>query len=136
MSFDPSSESVPELASTPQERQWAIFAHLSCFLAIWAFGLAFLGPLIIWLLKREEMPFVGDQAKEALNFSITMLIAVVVYGIVAVVGTFVTVGFGLILFVPLGIALSVVQIALPIMAAVKANVGTVYRYPFTLRLVK
>src|SRR5690606_25450713 len=61
-----------------EERQWAMFAHLSALLgglvtAGWAFSIGcFLGPLIIWLMKRETMPFVDDQAKEALNSNITL----------------------------------------------------------------
>jgi uncharacterized Tic20 family protein len=84
------------------------------------------GPLIIWLIKKDEMPFVDDQGKEALNFNISMTI----YGLISVLLVFVLIGF--ILLVVLGIA----WLVLAIVAAVKANEGIAYRYPLTLRLVK
>ena len=69
-------------AATPtaDERTWALFAHLSILIggAVtggWGFSIGcFLGPLVIWLIKKDTMPFVADQAKEALNFSITLSI--------------------------------------------------------------
>ncbi|MGF1519849.1 MAG: DUF4870 domain-containing protein [Nodosilinea sp.] len=114
-----------QLDSNPESRMWAMLAHISALSGfIIPFG-SILGPLIIWLIKRDEMSFVNDQAKEALNFNISMTI----YAIVA----------GMLIFVAIGIVLlPVVLIAwlvLTIMAAVKANEGVAYRYPLTLRLV-
>lgn len=114
-----------QLDSNPESRMWAMLAHISALSGvIIPFG-CILGPLIIWLIKRDEMSFVNDQAKEALNFNISMTI----YAIVA----------GMLIFVAIGIVLlPVVLIAwlvLTIMAAVKANEGIAYRYPLTLRLV-
>ena len=70
--------------AVPQDqRQWAMFAHLSALLgglltsAVGGWGW-FLGPLVIWLMKKETMPFVEDQAKEALNFNITVTIVFLV----------------------------------------------------------
>ncbi len=85
-----------------------------------------IGPLIIWLIKRDEMSFVNDQAKEALNFNISMTI----YMSFSLVLIFVVIG------IPLIIALGIAWLVLTIMAAVKANEGVAYRYPLTLRLVK
>ena len=73
----------PAPAGTPsaEERQWAMFAHLSALVggivtSGWAANLGFfIGPLVIWLMKKDTMPFVNDQAKEALNFAITVSIA-------------------------------------------------------------
>ena len=90
--------------------------------------IGFLVPLIIWLIKKDTMPFVDDQAKEALNFQITMLIAYVACGILAAV----TCGFGAFLFLPLWAA----DVVLGIMGGMKANEGIAYRYPFAIRLVK
>jgi hypothetical protein len=84
------------------------------------------GPLIIWLVKRDEMSFVDDQAKEALNFNISMTIYMAVAGVLI----FVLIG------IPIMIVLAITWLMLVIMAAVKANEGTAYRYPITLRLVK
>ena len=114
-----------------EERQWALFAHLSALLGglltSTFLGLGcLLGPLIIWLVKRETMPFVDDQAKEALNFYITVAIAAVVCGLLM----FVLIGF--VLLPLLGLA----WLVFIIIAAIKANEGERYRYPFTLRLIK
>lgn len=88
----------------------------------------FVVPLIIWLVKKDAMPFVDDQAREALNFQITVLIVFVACGILATV----TCGFGAFLFFPVWVA----DLIFGIMAAMKANEGIVYRYPYALRLIK
>ena len=105
MTDDPSVQTPPPPPETPgtlgsgipaEERQWAMFAHLSALLgglvtAGWAFSIGcFLGPLIIWLMKRETMPFVADQAKEALNFNITLAAIMLVLLLVGVL----TLGIG------------------------------------------
>ncbi|WP_397608903.1 DUF4870 domain-containing protein, partial [Silanimonas sp.] len=75
---------------------------------------------------------VEDQAKEALNFNITLGII----GIVLTIITVVTFGIGAVLTVPLGILLGIAWLVLTIMAGLKANEGQYYRYPFALRLIK
>ena len=117
---------MTHLTSTPESRMWATLAHLSALAAfVFPFG-SILGPLIIWLVKREEMPFVEDQGKEALNFNISMTL----YGLVAAVLIVVLVG------IPLLILLFFAWLILVILAAVKANEGVAYRYPLTLRLIQ
>ena len=129
----PPSDGVP----SKEERQWAMFAHLSALVgglltsAIGGWGF-FIGPLVIWLLKKDEMPFAGDQAKEALNFNITVMIV----AIALVVLTFITFGIGALLTVPLGLVLFLGWLVLTIIAAINANNGVRYRYPLTLRLVQ
>lgn len=121
-----------------EQRQWAMFAHLSALLgglvtAGWAGGVGcFLGPLVIWLMKRETMPFVGDQAKEALNFNITVAAIML---ILFLVGIF-TFGIGFLLTLPLMAIVGLVALVFIIIAAIKANDGVAYRYPFAIRLVK
>ena len=88
--------------------------------------------LIVWLVKRETMPFAGDQAKEALNFNITAIIVAVGLGIF----TFITLGVGALITVPAAGILFVGWFVLTIVAALKANNGEQYRYPFAIRLVK
>ncbi|MGE5294476.1 MAG: DUF4870 domain-containing protein [Solirubrobacterales bacterium] len=110
-------------------RTWGMFAHLAGFggIVIPAVG-SIVGPLVIWLLKKDQYPFVDDQGKEALNFQITMLI----YGVVSAllwllcIGTFLT------------LALAILDIVFIIIATIKANEGTRYRYPkyLNLRLIK
>jgi len=129
------SAPLPPPSSSPsaEERQWALFGHLSSLAGLFTGGVGnIVGPLVIWLVKKDTMPFAGDQAKEALNFNITLLIA----ALVLVALTMVTLGIGVVLTLPLGIALGVAWLVLTIMAAIKSNEGVAYRYPFTLRLVK
>ena len=122
---------------TAEERQWAMFAHLSAIVGAiltGAFGGGwgcFIGPLVIWLVKKDTMPFVNDQGKEALNFNITVAIAFVVLLLL----TIMTFGIGALIAVPLWIIIGIAWLVFTIIAAIKANEGVSYRYPFTLRLI-
>ncbi|HEX6992893.1 MAG TPA: DUF4870 domain-containing protein [Gammaproteobacteria bacterium] len=108
-----------------EQRQWAFFGHLSALTGIVIpFG-NLLGPLIIWQIKKDAMPFVADQAKEALNFQITVCIAIFVCVVLSVV----LIGL---LLLPL---VAIAAFVLTIVGAIKANNGEAYRYPFTLRLI-
>ena len=117
------------------ERQWAMFAHLSALAggiitAGWAGSIGcFLGPLVIWLMKKETMPFVDDQAKEALNFNITVAIAFFVLFVL----TIGTLGIGIIITAPLMIIIGLAWLVLTVIAAIKSNEGVRYRYPFAIR---
>ena len=128
----------PSGTASAQERQWAMFAHLSALLggiltSGWAGSIGcFIGPMIIWLVKKDTMPFVNDQAKEALNFNITVAIVFFALFLLALL----TLGIGLIVAVPLWIIIGIAWLVLTIIAAIKANEGVAYRYPFALRLVK
>jgi uncharacterized protein len=109
-----------------QARTWAMVCHLSALLGyIIPFG-HILGPFVIWLLKKEEFPFVDEQGKEALNFQISMTIYLVVSGILM----FVLIGFVLFPLVVL------CQLIFTIIASVKANDGHLYRYPASVRFIK
>ncbi len=112
---------------TQDERTWGMIAHLSAF-AVFLFPLAgnILAPLIVWLARRDTSAFVEAEAKEALNFNISVSLAWVVCGLL----TFVLIG------IPLGIILFLGWLVLTIVAAVKASEGVGYRYPLTLRLIK
>jgi hypothetical protein len=114
---------APAPTVTGEAKNWAVLSHLSAFVMF--FGVpALVGPLLFWLLKRD-LPYVDDQAKEALNFNISFLI----YGIVA--GFLVIFLIGLLLL-PI---VFVTWFVLVIVAAVRAAAGEHYRYPLTLRLV-
>ncbi len=128
---------APVVLPGADERQWAMFAHLSALagglLTSWLGGLAvFVGPLVIWLMKRETMPFVDDQGKEALNFNLT--VAIVALGLVLL--TVFTLGIGIILTGPLFALLGLAWLVLTIMAAVRSSEGKPYRYPLALRLIR
>ena len=135
--YNPAPAAV-EGGISAEERQWAMFAHLSALLgamltAGWAGSIGcFIGPLVIWLVKKDTMPFVDDQAKEALNFNITVAIIFFVLFVL----TLVTLGIGIFLTLPLMVIVGIAWLVFTIIAAVKANQGERYRYPMTLRLVK
>jgi len=110
---------VPEPVSS-ESRGWATAAQLVPLV-----GLGFIAPLVIWLIKRDEDPFVAYYSLESLNFQISMLI----YILVSIVLMFVFIGFLLIVIVP------IVGLVLMIIAGVKAANGEFFRYPLTLRFV-
>ena len=122
---------------TADERQWAMFAHLSALAgglltsAVGGWGW-FLGPLIIWLMKKDTMPFVADQAKEALNFNITVSALMILFVVLGVA----TLGLGFLLTGPLMMIVGIAALVFIVIAAIKANEGVAYRYPVNVRLVK
>jgi uncharacterized Tic20 family protein len=124
--------------ASAEEKQWAMFAHLSALLgglltSGWAGSIGFfIGPLVIWLMKKDTMPFVSDQAKEALNFAITVSLACLALLLL----TILSLGIGALLTIPLMLVIGIGALVLVIIAAMKANQGIAYRYPFALRLVK
>jgi uncharacterized Tic20 family protein len=134
--IDPASATAASGISA-EERQWAMFAHLSALAgglltsAVGGWGF-FLGPLVIWLMKKETMPFVADQAKEALNFNITVSAIMLVMMVLG----FVTLGIGFLLAAPVMFIVGIAALVFIVIAAIKANEGVAYRYPFTVRLVK
>ena len=110
----------------PNARKSASLCHIVALSGLIGNGVGFvLGPLVVWLIKKDEFSFVEKQGKEAINFQITMIIAAVVSGILTVV----VVGFFLL------IAVGVMMIAFPIIAAAKSSKGEPYRYPFTIRFI-
>ncbi len=127
----------PSGSPSAEEKQWGMFGHLSALTGVVTGGLGnFLGPLIVWQMKKDTLPFAADQAKEALNFNITLLIVGVVFGVIGAIFTAITLGLGAILVVPVALALGVAWLVFTIMAAIKANDGVAYRYPLTIRLIK
>jgi uncharacterized protein len=113
--------------SEADARQWSLLAHVLAGIT------AFVGPLIIWAIKKDEHPFAKDQTTEALNFGITLTLAQVVLFVVATILAFTIVIPILLAFVQF--CVWVVGIILGIMAGLKARDGVTYRYPYTLRLI-
>ena len=117
---------VPQQQIPKEERQWAAFAHLAGLFVLIVPPLGgILGPMIIWILKKDDMPFVREQGREAINFQITMLLAMLVSGALILVLV------GLVLL-PLVV---VIDLVLIIVATLSASDGGAYRYPFNLRLI-
>jgi hypothetical protein len=108
-----------------EERKWAMFAHIGTFSTMFVPLGNFLAPIIIWQLKKNESEFVVDQAKEALNFQITVLI----YALLSFLLVFIFIGFFLLF------GLVIFSLIVVIVAGVKANDGEYYRYPMCIRLI-
>ena len=118
MSAPPSPGGV----ASQEDRTLALLTHLSGII------LSFIVPLVLWLINKDkpEKEFLNDQAKEALNFQITVVIA----WVIAIVLSAIAIGFLLYPVIWIG------NLVLCILAGVKANEGVAYRYPFALRLIK
>ena len=117
----PAPSDVPSDAKT-----WAALAHVSAFVGyLVPFG-NIVGPLLIWLFKKNDYEFVDDQGKESLNFQITITIAIIIAGfsILLLIG---------IILLPLVLLFDLVMV---IIAAIKASNGERYRYPLTIRLIQ
>jgi len=117
-----SHESIPR-----EVRNWAMGCHLIALVGLLGNGLGFLvGPLIVWLVKREDDPFIDEQGKESLNFQMTMMGAI----ILCVPLLFVFVGFVL---MPL---IGIFDVTMTIIASIKTADGEHWRYPLTIRFLK
>ncbi len=98
----------------------ALLVHVSAIFT------GFIGPLIIWLIKKDESPFVDRHGKSALNFQFTLMIAM----FVSIILIFVLIG------ILTTIALMVVALVFPIMGAIAANKGEEYTYPMSIKFIK
>jgi len=122
-----STAATPGAAPTENERTWGMLAHLSALagLVLPLAGIV-IGPLVVWLARRDESEFVAGHAKEALNFNISVLLGALACMLLMLV----FIGF------LLGTALFIAWLVMTLIAAIKASEGHIYRYPFSLRLVK
>lgn len=117
-----------EATGTPSKdaRTWGMACHLIALCGIIIpFG-SVLGPIVIWVIKKNDDPFIDDQGKEAVNFQLTVLIAFIVSAIMMLV----VIGFLLM------IAVAIYALVMVIIASMKANEGIAYRYPYTIRFIK
>ena len=113
--------------SSRDVRTWNVLCHataLAGFFVPWAGHI--LGPLIVWLAKRNDSPEIDENGKESLNFQTSMLIYNVIAGVLCLL---------LIGFIILAI-LHILNLVLVIVASIQASEGKFYRYPMTIRLIK
>ena len=117
----PMDENFP----SKEERTWSMLCHISVFSGMLIpFG-HILAPLVIWLIKKDDLPLLSDQGKEVLNFQISMTL----YLFISVLLCFILIG------IPLLIGLIIFCIIATIIGAISANDGKKYRYPITIRFV-
>ena len=125
-------QTLPPGPAANPARTWDTLCHLSALAGLLIPLGNVIGPLVIWLMKRQEFPSVDAHGKEALNFQISVVIYLLGAGAVAMVGMFFCVGL---LLVPVLLVVPIVPTVYTIIAAIKANEGVAYRYPLTLRMV-
>ena len=126
---DPQKSNPASYPLDNQDKNLALMAHLlGCLGVVAGSVLGFVGPLVIWITQKDKSAFVEQQAREALNFQITLLIVMAVCSVV--VGATCGVLFPL-LFIPM-----VLQVIFGIIATLSVAGGNAYRYPFNLRLIK
>lgn len=124
-----SPASVPSVASPAtdaQTRQWAMFLHLSTLLGFVVPFLGLVAPILIWQLKKEEMPALDAHGKSVANW----LISSFLYALGCVVLSFVLIG------IPLLVVLGLLCIVFPIIGGIKANDGELWHYPMTIKFLK
>ena len=120
---DPSDTAAPPAKISESEaRTWMMLCHLAGLAVFIPFG-HIIGPLIVWVIKKEDHPEIDRHGREALNFQVSWTIWAFIAGVLWLVF------IGIILTAVLGIA----WLVLTILAAVKANKGEFYRYPLTIR---
>ena len=124
---------VPPPISDAQARSWNMWCHLSAISGvIIPFGNV-LGPLLVWQIKKNEVPSVEAHGKAALNFQLTVLIALVATAIAAFILTFFCIGFLVFLLLPV---IGVAGLIFSIIAGIKANEGKEYKYPYSINFVR
>lgn len=116
----------PPVETTPDAKTWGLLCHISALSGYVVPLGSVLGPLVVWLIKKDQYPFVDEQGKESLNFQISML----VYMLASIPLIFVFVGFFLV------VGLAVIDLVFVILATVAASRGESYRYPLTIRFIK
>jgi uncharacterized Tic20 family protein len=112
-------EEYPLATPTSDERTFAILSHILAIVP----GIGIFGPLIIWLIKKDESQFVGANARESLNFQLTVIIIAFIL-VVTIIGWF-------LLWI-----LGILNVVLVIIATIKTSENKIYRYPFNFRLIK
>lgn len=128
------TRAIDEGASS-SERTYALFTHLVGLVSLSNGGvplLGLIGTIIMWRIKASESPFLDDHGREATNFQLSLIL----YTILGVVFTIVTVGFGALLAVPGMIAMIVLAIIGQVRGAMAAHRGEFYRYPCCVRFIK
>ncbi|CAM3946989.1 MULTISPECIES: DUF4870 domain-containing protein [Pseudoalteromonas] len=120
------NQQVEPVVASKDERMWAMLCHLSALAGFVVPLGAILGPLVVWLIKKEEMPLVAEHGRKSLNFQITMLIAYILCFILmfAVIG---------VILLPIVAIFSFIMV---VIGAIKTNDGKPFSYPFSLNLIK
>lgn len=121
MQFQP-----PMGLQTTEQKQMGLFLHLSQFANVILFPFGIIAPILIWQMKKDEMPALDAHGKMVVNWMISSII----YGVVSFILMFVLIGF------LTGLAVWLMMIIFPIIGAIKANNGELWEYPLTIKFLK
>ncbi|HNR67017.1 MAG TPA: DUF4870 domain-containing protein [bacterium] len=117
---------MAEPVDNKNERTWSMLCHISAFAGfVFPFG-NIIAPLVIWMIKKDELPQVGEHGKEVVNFQISLAIYILIAALLSIA----------LIGIPILIALFVFGVIVTIIGAMKANEGVFYRYPMSIRFVK
>jgi uncharacterized Tic20 family protein len=137
----PPAQPPPPTSSAPtpgspesQARTWNMLCHLSALAGFIGIPLGnVLGPLLVWQIKKNEIPSVDIHGKASLNFQITVILALLVSLVAGAILSFICIGF--IFFIIAG-GIALCGLIFAIIAGIKANNGEDFKYPYSLELVK
>jgi uncharacterized Tic20 family protein len=121
--------------SDADRKNWAMGAHLSALIALVGVP-SLIGPLVVWLIKKDEDEYVAAHSAHALNFNISVLIYTFVGVIALGILGLVTLGIGLLLAIPLVIVAYIAWLVFVIQGSLAASKGKPFRYPLTIDFVK
>jgi uncharacterized protein len=106
-----------------EAKQWAMWLHLSLLAGILIPGAGFIAPIVIWQIKKDDLPMLDAHGKMAVNWLISSLI----YGAICFLLSFVLIG------IPLLVILGILSIVFPIIGGIKANEGILWKYPLSMK---
>ena len=119
---------------SPDEKNWGVIAHLSA-LVIFVGIPSFLGPLVVWIMKKEESPYVASHAREALNFHLSMFLYAFLVPVALIVIGVTTLGLGWLVAIPVLVVVVIYLSWQVVKGAIQASGGRLFRYPMTIRFV-
>lgn len=126
---EPNPPAVPPVAPDQETRQWILATHLTALAGLVIPLGNLIGPLIVWLLKKQQFPAVDIVGRDVLNFQISWTIWLVVSLIIAVVGSC------LVVPIALPFVTWIAWLVLVIVGGVKASNGEAYKFPLTIKFL-
>ncbi len=120
-------EEVSDGGADKETRTWAMWIHLSILSGYLVFGAGLIVPIVLWQVKKDELPGIDVHGKNAVNWIISFVIYFVAAAVVAIVT------FGILFIIPLAVA--VVGLIFPIIAGIKANEGKIWTYPLSIKFI-
>lgn len=116
---------MSEIDKDREARQWAMFLHLSLLGGFLIPGAGFIAPIVIWQIKKDELPTIDSHGKIVVNWLISSLIYATIFLVLSVV----------LIGIPLLMILGVLSIVFPVMGGIKANEGKLWRYPLSMNFL-